>query len=197
MRNDAAFTAPTITFASQPTADCSGGPPAAIGTLCTNDGTVYAGISGGKYIYTTPSDESGTYTWNNGSTNYQTRLAGFAPMPNNPSDGEINSNIINSWVNGVYATVTIADAPYYAANACKLISDANYLGHNDWYLPCSAELGLLYTNREAIGGFASTHYWSSQEYPSSVSNAYYRNFADGNATANYKYTSYRVRCIRN
>jgi hypothetical protein len=48
----------------------------------------------------------------------------------------------------------------YAAKFAKNYTDGTY---NDWYLPSIDELGKLYLNRVAIGGFTTQYYWSSTE----------------------------------
>lgn len=71
-------------------------------------------------------------------------------------------------------------------------------GFNDWRLPTIAELAILYTHKNEIGGFESAKYWSSSQYStSSPSYKYYYDFSNGtqsntNATSN----NYRVRAVR-
>jgi hypothetical protein len=57
----------------------------------------------------------------------------------------------------------------YAAKFARDYTDGTY---NDWYLPSINELGKLYLNRAAIGGFSTQYYWSStevQETPTQIS----------------------------
>ena len=78
-----------------------------------------------------------------------------------------------------------------AIDRCR---NLNLNGFNDWYLPSKTELNQLYNQRTAIGGFASSFYWSSTE----VSNygAWGQDFGDGFQDANFEdYTGY-VRAIR-
>jgi serine/threonine-protein kinase len=67
-------------------------------------------------------------------------------------------------------------------------------GFNDWYLPYNTELNLLYTQRSAIGGFASYFYWSSTEDDND--NAWGQNFRNGNQLTNVKGFPEYVRAIR-
>ncbi|MHA8089964.1 FISUMP domain-containing protein [Aquirufa antheringensis] len=48
----------------------------------------------------------------------------------------------------------------YAAKFARDYTDGTY---NDWYMPSINELGKLYLNRVAIGGFSTQYYWSSTE----------------------------------
>jgi uncharacterized protein (TIGR02145 family) len=57
----------------------------------------------------------------------------------------------------------------YAAKFARDYTDGTY---NDWYMPSINELGKLYLNRVAIGGFSTQYYWSStevQETPTQIS----------------------------
>ena len=81
----------------------------------------------------------------------------------------------------------------YAAGLAQAYGGGSY---SDWYLPSIDELGRLYTNRAAIGGFATSSYWSSSE--DSASNAFRIDFnsMDG-ATQNFgKGITLRVRAVR-
>lgn len=50
-----------------------------------------------------------------------------------------------------------------AGIAARLCDEYSNDGYSDWYLPSKDELNILYINRVAIGGFASSLYWSSSE----------------------------------
>ena len=64
----------------------------------------------------------------------------------------------------------------------------------EWRLPTKDELNMLYENKEEIGGFAGSNYWSSTEYGNT--NAWRQYFYSGNQSTNYKlYASY-VRAVR-
>ena len=67
------------------------------------------------------------------------------------------------------AIITAYGTGNYAAKFARDYTDGTY---NDWYLPSIDELGKLYLNRVAIGGFSTQYYWSStevQESPTQIS----------------------------
>jgi len=67
-------------------------------------------------------------------------------------------------------------------------------GYDDWFLPSKNELYKLYLNRDAIGGFNDSYYWSSSEYD--AGNAWIQYFSHGYQDYYYKDTNYRVRAVR-
>jgi len=79
----------------------------------------------------------------------------------------------------------------YAAQIC-----ANYQsgGYGDWYLPSKYELNLLYLQQTAVGGFASTSYWSSSEGGEGF--AWRQYFLDGSQDYFFTNATYKVRAIR-
>ena len=79
--------------------------------------------------------------------------------------------------------------------AARLCGDLVLGGYSDWYLPSKDELNQLYINRVAIGGFASSWYWSSTENASDY--AWYFGFDPGEAgNGGYKSGAYYVRAVR-
>ena len=88
--------------------------------------------------------------------------------------------------------VSQADCSSGAAYYCANLEVGVY---SDWFLPSRFELGELYINRVAIGGFAVDYYWSSSEY-----NAYFawiQYFSGGSQDVGNKSTNlYYVRAVR-
>jgi hypothetical protein len=79
--------------------------------------------------------------------------------------------------------------------AAKLCNDLIEEGYNDWYLPSSDELTMMYNNRVLIGNFdSSIYYWSSTEYDNN--GAMYLNFSTGGLTYTNKVSNIAVRAIR-
>jgi hypothetical protein len=79
----------------------------------------------------------------------------------------------------------------YAASVAEACLDG---GYTDWYLPSLNELNELYTNRVAIGGFASAPYWCSSE--GDAYDAWLLNFANGAQEDYIKSLTNRVRAVR-
>ncbi len=63
-----------------------------------------------------------------------------------------------------------------------------------WRLPTQDELKILYQNKDKIGGFARSYYWSSTEADSS--SAWEHNFNDGLQNFSSKGNPTYVRAIR-
>lgn len=91
----------------------------------------------------------------------------------------------------------------YAATICDNYSVAvDGIDYDDWYLPSEYELGLLYTQKDVIGGFAigsseSSSYWSSTA--SRVQEPFIViivDFNDGETFAGMAEQKYRVRAVR-
>ncbi len=67
-------------------------------------------------------------------------------------------------------------------------------GYDDWFMPSLLEMEYLYKNREQIGGFTSTEYWSSCE--SNARAACVMSFVTGELLSKDKSEFRRVRVIR-
>lgn len=81
-----------------------------------------------------------------------------------------------------------------AGIAARLCNDLVIDIYDDWYLPSKDELNKLYLNIVAIGGFASSLYWSSTE---NISNfAWFQNFTNGFQNYLSKNNSNYVRAVR-
>ncbi len=78
--------------------------------------------------------------------------------------------------------------------AAKLCYDLVLHGYDDWYLPSINELEILYRNKQAIGLFFNSCYWSSSEDTDDA--AWYQYFNSGDRNTNYKNDRCRVRAVR-
>jgi IPT/TIG domain len=87
-----------------------------------------------------------------------------------------------------YEVDSQGNTPCQAGNTC----------YSDWYLPATAQLDCLYTNRVAIGGFDNNGYWSSTEDSGDPANgAWFQEFFGGTGASVAKsIATVRVRCVR-
>jgi len=120
------------------------------GTIFYIDGT---GLNG---LVAAPSDQ-GNYTWGV----YGSYIPG-------------TSTAIGSGQANTIAIVTALGSPNIAARICN---DLVINGYTDWFLPSKDELNQLYIQKDIVGGFVATNYWSSSEV-SSV-DAYCQSFSTG------------------
>jgi hypothetical protein len=93
-------------------------------------------------------------------------------------------------------TIDIMAGCATAGIAARLCGDLTEGGYSDWYLPSKDELTALYTNKDAIGGFANSRYWSSSEFDAEGLYAWFYDFGNGFAFRNIKNSTYPVRAIR-
>ena len=78
--------------------------------------------------------------------------------------------------------------------AAKLAADLDHGGYDDWFLPSRFELNQMYLQSEAIGGFATTSYWSSSE--NGLTGAWGQSFDYGFQLDSFKDLELRVRAVR-
>jgi hypothetical protein len=70
-------------------------------------------------------------------------------------------------------------------------------GYDDWFLPSTDELNLMYQNlkQRGLGGFTDSWYWSSSQHDSS-GGSWHQNFGHGDLVVDYRVNPNSVRCIR-
>lgn len=95
---------------------------------------------------------------------------------------------------GVANTNTITSRCIGSTIAASICNNLSTGGYTDWYLPSYIELGKLYSNKNTIGGFNNSSYWSSSQFSST--DAYSINFNTGTGSSTPKYTLLNVRAIR-
>lgn len=96
-------------------------------------------------------------------------------------------------------TTAIVNGCGTAGIAAKICDDLILNGYDDWYMPSIDELYLMYIQRDVIGGFAVTEYWSSSEDTTIPAPAYAAHYVPfymgGQAWADKRY-QYYVRAVR-
>ena len=79
-------------------------------------------------------------------------------------------------------------------DALDVCNSLNYADCSDWYLPDINELDEMFENKDLIGGFFKSDYWSSTEISSE--DAWSQYFGNGGQYDDRKSDTYRVRCVR-
>ena len=95
---------------------------------------------------------------------------------------------------GAQNTIDIINGCSTAGIAARICGDLVLGGYSDWYLPSKDELNKLYINRDAIGGFSISYYWSSTE--GDFLHAWVQQFNDGAAYITPKTNGTNVRAVR-
>jgi hypothetical protein len=146
-------------------------------------GKVFYVYNGGLHgLIAATSDQATGIRWYGGSyTNTRARADGVG-------GGKANTVIIIAGQGPV-------DGDSFAATVCNEYSvTMSGVTYGDWYLPSLTELHLLYLQRNVVGGFTSTAYWSSTE--ANMDSAYGWGFDNGQQFYVGKANVYYVRAIR-
>jgi hypothetical protein len=143
-----------------------------------------------------------------------TKMHGYIVSTADQSPGALWDNTIGTFASpGAYSatdgpgnTTKIVSTFGNGGNAAAICQAYTGGGYNDWYLPASAELTLLYANKNLVypdpsvaGSFSATYYWSSTESTSYIAFATSIFFGSISATLDditLKTTYYPVRAIR-
>ncbi|MFN8320435.1 MAG: hypothetical protein U0V54_13535 [Saprospiraceae bacterium] len=139
------------------------------------------------------------------------------------SKGHIWSNLSGSGAeigqsartsDGLKNSLAIISQPGHNSSAAQLCLDHSANGFNDWYLPSTTELAILWRNfyiinktllnvpdaeilEEANGSGTIKPYWSSSEMGQETAGVlYFHTSSSGSNIAGYKSTEYKVRAIR-
>jgi hypothetical protein len=78
----------------------------------------------------------------------------------------------------------VAQGNVAASSAAAYCADYGQGGASDWFLPSKDELGQMYVNKTAIGGFTAGAYWSSSE--NSNNSAHFQSFSSGSQITEFK-----------
>ena len=149
-----------------------GGPGPAGGIVFYDKG---AYSDGWRYLEAWTADEEGTHRW---------KVNEFSTTGTSTSVGSGYAN-----------TYTHTAESVSAHPAAEVVRSATHGGHNDWFLPSKDELYQMYLQRESIGDFVVSYYWSSSQ--SATKNAWAQGFSIGNSSGANKYDNqFRVRAVR-
>ena len=98
---------------------------------------------------------------------------------------------------GTYVECWVEDEPDLMTwgDARKHCKNLNYGGYSDWSLPTKEELDEIYKNKNKIGNFEDTWYWSDTEEEDEFY-ACLQNFSTGNQYNFNKINNSRVRAVR-
>jgi hypothetical protein len=91
-------------------------------------------------------------------------------------------------------TTLIVSGCSEAGIAARICNDLVLNSYDDWFLPSKDELNLMYTQKTAIGGFASIWYMSSSEY--NAYDAVFQSFFTGSQSHGAKDDTIYVRAVR-
>ena len=139
-----------------------------------------------RYLEAAKSDQATSVEWGG----YRTSVG---VTSTDIGDGKANTEaIVQALGNGNYSIDSVVELNgNYAAKICDVLVLG---GHDDWFLPSKGELNELYKQRNIVGGFASSYYWSSSEYSSGI--AWAQIFGNGDQSTNFKLDDLHVRAVR-
>ncbi len=110
----------------------------------------------------------------------------YATSAGGTSYGE-EKNVSSEWLEIPSAGIAVQKEDLGRGNwntANAMCKNSTLGGYTDWRLPTSDELMVLYTNRDKIGGFEATYYWTSSSYNNvryyfiDFTNGYFSNISD-------------------
>jgi hypothetical protein len=154
-------------------------------------GIVFYVYDGGTHgLIAATADEGLTLPWvPPGSVYGRTNLTNTG----GPGTGKVNTTALIAITAALNPSDNSASS---AAHYCylKRILDIDDTEYSDWYLPSATEIDLLYKQRNAVGGFSNTIYWSSTE--EDHDKAVIIDFTSGSFFTANKTNPYKVRAIR-
>ena len=169
------YTVGTYLFQKYTTPTCAQGGPCSVGDVGPAGGIIFADLggspevsassvsSGGRYLEAAPAGSSGfpsgistTAVWCSGSA------------------GAFSQNGLVGNGYGAYSTNVVV----YGTNGCTggaVYNAATYSvnGYSDWFLPSQSEINTMMTSATKIGMSSGSHYWSSSNWSSDTTQAFF------------------------
>lgn len=144
-------------------------------------------------LYVHPTDNSSGIQW--GCYEYGERIGAASD-----TDGMSNTNMINEFhetLENYLQNPSICSELNNGTIAAMLCDTLTAFGYNDWYLPSKDELNAIYQNKDILGGFSNTTYWSSTEAILYLDDfSWMQDFDNGLQYGLDKSSEARVRCVR-
>ena len=184
---------------------CANGGTCVVGNTGPGGGLVYyvdtAGFScgsgfsdtgsptSGKCNYLEAAPTSGASAWTDEQWSWSTGWSNNNATVSDATGAAIGTGYKNS-------VAIVAQTGNVAATSAAVEARA-YRGPNslsDWFLPSQSELGQLYLQSTAVGGFVASGYWSSSQATYDTAN--YQFFNSGTQGTNFKGDSRYVRPVR-
>ena len=150
---------------------------------------------GWRYLEAAPADLDGRiiFGFYKATANSNSQKSGTSPCI---GAGRTNTRmLVDTMGDLAYTSYVQGDGTREADYAAKLCQDLSFNGFDDWFLPSSRELRIMYNNlkRNGLGDFDDDWYWTSNG--NSV-DAGYMSFYDGWMSFTNRGFTYKVRPVR-
>lgn len=88
-------------------------------------------------------------------------LPGTGPWSLTFTITNVTDTAIGKGASNTRRLISVLGRGTYAANGCARHKGS---GYTDWFLPSKNELNELYKQKDLVGGFTTSFYWTSSEY---------------------------------
>ena len=145
----------------------------------------------GKYtVFAENLEEGGYYSY-----------CAYAITENGVVYGEVKNFTVGSpyYTKLEYANIMVVNEDLGSMDwetAYKECENLTMAGYDDWYLPTLFDLGIIYNNKDDIGGFTGNCYWSSTPEVDTYKHKRIGSQGFCGESIHYTYERLRVRCVR-
>ena len=145
----------------------------------------------GKYtVFAENLEEGGYYSY-----------CAYAITENGVVYGEVKNFTVGSpyYTKLEYANIMVVNEDLGSMDwetAYKECENLTMAGYDDWYLPTLFDLGIIYNNKDDIGGFTGYCYWSSTPEVDTYKHKRIGSQGFCGESIHYTYERLRVRCVR-